>query len=76
MKRERKIYKKIWEELIAYFPLIRYGQHRKRCVEQFFYCCVCIRCHDNVFTETLPSMDKAIHIQTPKLVEGIYEVSH
>jgi hypothetical protein len=24
------IYKKFWEELIAYFPLIRHGPHRKR----------------------------------------------
>jgi hypothetical protein len=24
--------------------LIRHGPHRKRHVQQFFYCCVCIRC--------------------------------
>jgi cytochrome c oxidase assembly factor CtaG len=46
--------KKFWEELIAYFPLIRHGQHRKRCVQKF-YCCVCIRCRGNVYTEPLPT---------------------
>jgi hypothetical protein len=30
-----KINKKFWEELIAYFPLIRHGQHRKRRLQQF-----------------------------------------
>jgi hypothetical protein len=28
--------KKFWEELIAYFPLIRHGPHRKRRLQQFF----------------------------------------
>jgi hypothetical protein len=27
--------KKFWEELIAYFPMIRYGPHRKRRLQQF-----------------------------------------
>jgi hypothetical protein len=30
--------------------LIRHGPHRKHRVQYFFYCCVCIRCHKNVFT--------------------------
>jgi hypothetical protein len=50
--------KKCWEELIAYFPLTGHGQHRKRRVQQFFYCCVCIRCRGNVFTEPLPSNNR------------------
>jgi hypothetical protein len=29
-----------WEELIAYFPFILHGPHRKRRVQLFFYCCV------------------------------------
>jgi hypothetical protein len=33
-------YKKFWEELIAYFVLIRHGPHRNRSVQQF-YCCLC-----------------------------------
>jgi hypothetical protein len=45
------------EKLIAYFPCIRHGQHTKRRIQQFFYCCVCIRCCANVFTEPLPSND-------------------
>jgi hypothetical protein len=36
--------------------LIRHGPHRKRRIQQFFYCCVCIRYHGNVFTEPLPRM--------------------
>jgi hypothetical protein len=46
--------KKFWEELITYFPLVRHGSHRRRRVKQFFYCCVCIRCHGNFFIELLP----------------------
>jgi hypothetical protein len=34
--------KKFWEELIAYYPLIRHGPHRKRHIQQFFYCCECV----------------------------------
>jgi hypothetical protein len=47
--------------------LIRHGPHWKRRVQQFFYCCVCIRYCGNdrgIFTELLPSNDKGIHIQT------------
>jgi hypothetical protein len=40
---------------MAYFPLIRHGPHRKRRVQHFLYCCVCIRYSGNVFTEPLPS---------------------
>jgi hypothetical protein len=43
--------KKFREVIIAYFPLIRHGSHRKQRVQQFFYCCVSIRCRDN----SLPS---------------------
>jgi hypothetical protein len=42
------INKKLWEELTA-FPLTRHGPHRTRRVQQFFYCCVRIRCHGNMF---------------------------
>jgi hypothetical protein len=56
------INKKFWEELIAYFPLIRHGLHRKRRIQQFFYCCVCIRCSGNVSTEPLTNNDSGIHI--------------
>jgi hypothetical protein len=30
--------KLFWEELIAYFPLIRHVPYRKRLVQQLFYC--------------------------------------
>jgi hypothetical protein len=65
-------------ELIAYFPLIRHGPHIKRRVQQFYYRCVSIRFHGNVFTEPLPSNDSGIHIHTHThthtLMGGIYEV--
>jgi hypothetical protein len=65
---------KFWEELIAYFRLIRHGPHRKQRVQQFFCCCVCFRGRGKVFTEPLPSNDRGIHIQTQRLMGGIYEV--
>jgi hypothetical protein len=66
--------KKLWEELIPYFPLTRQGPHRKRRAQQFLYCCMCIRCRGNVFTESLATNGKGINIQTHRLMEGIYEV--
>jgi hypothetical protein len=29
--------KKFWEELMAYFPLIQHGPHRKRHLQQFLF---------------------------------------
>jgi hypothetical protein len=49
---------KFSEEQIAYFALIRHWPHRKRCVQQFFYCCICIRYRGNVFTHPLPRKDR------------------
>jgi hypothetical protein len=69
------IKKKFWEELIACFPLIRHGPHRNRRVQQFIYCCVCIRCRVNVFTEPLPSNDR-MDTHTDRLMGGIYEAGH
>jgi hypothetical protein len=66
--------KKFWEELFSYFPLIRYGPHIKRRIQILFYCCVRVRCRNNVFTEPLPRNDRRIQIQTHRLMEGIYEV--
>jgi hypothetical protein len=40
--------------------LIRHGQHRKHRVQQFIYCCVCIRCRGKVFTEPLPSNNRGL----------------
>jgi hypothetical protein len=53
---------------------IGHGPHRKRRVQQFFYFCVYIRYRCNIFTESLPINDRGIHIQTQRLMEGIYEV--
>jgi hypothetical protein len=54
--------------------LLRQRPHRRRRAQQFFYCCVCICCRGNVFTEPLRSKNKVIHIQTHRLMGGIYEV--
>jgi hypothetical protein len=35
----------------------------------------CTRCRSNVFTESLPSNHRRIHIQTHRLKEEMYEVS-
>jgi hypothetical protein len=40
--------------------LIRHGPHWKRSVQQFFYCCVCIRYRGNVSTEPFSSNDRGI----------------
>jgi hypothetical protein len=55
--------KKLLEELISQFLLIRHGPHRKRRVENFFYSCLCIRCHGNFCTEQLPINDRGIYTQ-------------
>jgi hypothetical protein len=65
--------KKIWEELIANFPLKRHGPHRELHVQQFFYCCalvaeICLlsRCVAGIREDT----------HTDRLFGGIYEVRH
>jgi hypothetical protein len=68
--------KKFWEELIVYFPLIWHGLCRKRCIQQFFYCLVYIRCRSDVLIEPLRRNDKGIHIEAHRLMGGIYKVHH
>jgi hypothetical protein len=46
-----------WEELIAYFPLMRHGPHVKWRAQQFFYCCM-YSFPRNVFTKPLPSNNR------------------
>jgi hypothetical protein len=53
--------------------LITHGPDRKRRLGQFFYCCVSSLPRERV-TEPLPSNDRGIHIQTHRLMGGIYEV--
>jgi hypothetical protein len=52
--------------------LIRHGPHRKRHVQQIFYCCVCVCYRGNVSTEPLPSNERGIHIQTHRLIREIF----
>jgi hypothetical protein len=49
---------KFCEELLVYFPLIRHESHRKRRVQQLFYCC------GKIFIEPLPSNDRGMHKRT------------
>jgi hypothetical protein len=53
-------------------PLIRHGPHRKRRVQQFFYCCVCIRGRDEVFIEGLPSNECCLTV----IAGGIHTQAH
>jgi hypothetical protein len=66
---------KFWEELIAYFPSTWHRWHRKGCLWQF-YSCTSIRCCSNILTELLPGNDRGIHVQTHRLMGGVYEVRH
>jgi hypothetical protein len=68
--RSWKLNKNFW---ITYLPLIRHGPHRKLRLQQFF-CCVCICCSGNVFTEPLPTDGRGIHVQTHGMMGGIYDV--
>jgi hypothetical protein len=51
--------KKFREKLIASFPLTGHGPHRKRSVQLCFSCFLRTDCRGNVFTEPLPSNDRA-----------------
>jgi hypothetical protein len=46
--------------------MMQHGPRRKRLLQQFFSCCVCIHCHRNVYTETFPKNYKGMYIQTHK----------
>jgi hypothetical protein len=54
--------------------LIGHGSHRKRQVQQFFYCCIYICCRSKIFTEPLPVNDWG-HTQVHSLKGGICEIS-
>jgi hypothetical protein len=49
--------KKFWEELIAYFPLIRHGPRRNDASNNYFTV-ACIRCRGNVFFELYTRNDR------------------
>jgi hypothetical protein len=53
-------------------PLIRYGPHRKWWTQQFFV--AYIRCRGNVYTKPLPSNNRGVHMQTHRLMGGVYKV--
>jgi hypothetical protein len=56
--------------------LIRHGPHWKRRVQQFFYCCVCIRYRGNVSTEQLPTNDRGIFTELlPSNNKGTFTVA-
>jgi hypothetical protein len=53
--------------------LIRHGPHWKWNVQQFFYCCVCIRYRGNVSIEPLPCNDRGIFTELmPSNDKGIF----
>jgi hypothetical protein len=62
-----KIYcsnKKFWEEPDRQFFFKRHGSHRKQRFQQLIDYYMCIICRGSVFTEPLPSSNKAFHIVT------------
>jgi hypothetical protein len=57
--------------------LIRDGPHWKRRVQQFFYCCLCIRYRGSVSTEPLPSNYKGTFTEPfPSKDKGWYSDTH
>jgi hypothetical protein len=52
---------------------IPHWPHTKLCVQQFFYCCLCILYRGNVFTQPLPSNDRG-YAYRHTLMGRIYEV--
>jgi hypothetical protein len=67
--------KKIWEEVITYFPLVRHGPHRSRRVKKsYVVVCVFFVVVTNIFTGPLPSNNMGIRIQTHRLMGQIYEL--
>jgi hypothetical protein len=55
-----KIKQEVLERTNRLLSLIRHGPHWKRRVQQFLYCCVCIRYRGNLSTEPLPSNYRGI----------------
>jgi hypothetical protein len=64
--------KKFWEEIIAYFPSYVPDQIENDASKNSIV--ACIHCRGKVFTDPLPSTDRGIHVQTYRLMGGIYEV--
>jgi hypothetical protein len=58
------INKNVWEDLIAYFHFIRHEPHRKQRLQQFFFCCVCIRSRGNILWNHHLAMMEGINKQT------------
>jgi hypothetical protein len=56
-------------------PLLRHGPRRKQRVQGFFFVSS-IGCRANVYTKLLPSNDRGTHIQTHRLMGGLYEIRH
>jgi hypothetical protein len=63
----------VYADRPTYSPFIRHGPYNNYASNNSFIV-ACNRCHGNVSTEPLPSNDVAIHIQTHRLIRGIYEV--
>jgi hypothetical protein len=59
-KREKGQEQEVLGRTNRLLSLIRHGPHRKRRVQQLFYCCVCIRYGGDVPTDPLPSNDRGI----------------
>jgi hypothetical protein len=62
------------QEVLRWTNSIRHGPHRKRHVKQLFYCCACIRCGGNVFTELFPSNDRIFTEPLPRNDRGTTQI--
>lgn len=67
---KRSYSKKFWEELTAYFTSITHGPHRKRRVQQFYNCCVCVAAVTLLRSRCLATIGGTHRL------EGTFEISH
>jgi hypothetical protein len=67
--------KKFWEELIAYFPLIRHGPHTKKDFSyNSFVACIFVAAVAFLLIRCLATIEGYIHIYIDRVMGGIYEI--
>jgi hypothetical protein len=61
---EFKYQRKVLGRTNRLLSMIRHVPYRKQRIQQFFYCCLCIRCRGKVFAEPFPSNSRGIFTES------------